>query len=392
MRLLIISSRLPYPIEKGDKLRLYHQIKTLSEHFELYLYSMSTEDYKETSLLELKKYCKEVRIHPISKADILQHFARNWFSELPLQVIMYSRDKIRSEIKEMIQCHQIDHIYCQLIRAAENVREFKIPKTLDYMDAFSYGMIQRKSTSNLFMKWLYSNEATRVSKYETQVYDDFDMHTIITSQDAKRLPLDNKKVYVVQNGVDHEYFSNKLSAQDYDLVFVGNMGYLPNIDAAKYLANKILPALIKKTAKEYSLFIAGARPSDQVIQLAQNDNVIIGGWMEDIRSAYEAGRYFVAPIFNAIGQQNKILEALSMELPCIVNQSVADGLGLIHQKECLIADSVDEFVEAIIRLENQPEIVASLIVNGLEKVKKVFNWNEQSLKLVQLIKSCHATD
>jgi len=308
------------------------------------------------------------------------------FSNKPFQVGLFSSSKVKEEIKAFANQHQVDHIYCQLIRMAENIKDLPYPKTIDFMDAFGFGMNKRAEMGGLFNKIVYNIEAKRVKAYEKTIYHDFDNHIIITEQDKSRLKVDGN-VEVVANGVDADYFTNDGGVMEYDIVFVGNMGYLPNIDAAKMLVNKILPKANKKLDQKLSVLVAGARPTPEVINLAKNDNVTIGGWMKDIRSAYKNGKIFVAPIFKGIGQQNKILEAMSMEVPCIVNDSVADGLGIEHEKHCLIANTEDEFVECIIRLLNDPIIHASLLVHAKELIADKYVWRKQTQPLIDLILS-----
>lgn len=385
MRVLVVASRFPYPLQKGDKLRLFHQIKSLSAFAEIYLYTTSVVDVTEDDKQELSKYCKAIKVFPLGQGKMISNLTQSVLTKLPLQVGLFSSKQIQKEIKEFAEAHKIDHIYCQLTRMAENVKDLAYPKTIDYMDAFGFGMTKRAEMGGIMKRLIYTLEAKRMKKYEAEIYDKFDNHTIITVQDKERLELDQNDVVVVPNGVDTEYFKNHGGVLDYDIVFVGNMGYLPNIDAAKLLVKKILPKINKKMGRNLATLIAGARPSKEVIDLAKFDNVTIGGWMEDIRSAYKNGKIFVAPIFKGIGQQNKILEAMSMEIPCIVNDNVAIGLNLEHEKHCLIANSVEEFVTQTVRLLEEPILYTNLIVNAKELVMNKYVWKKQTQGLVDLI-------
>ncbi len=385
MRVLVVASRFPYPLQKGDKLRLFHQIKSLSAYAEIYLYTTSVVDVSDEDKHELSKYCKSIKVFHLSQAKMLSNLTQSILTKLPLQVGLFTAKPIQNEIKEFAEANKIDHIYCQLTRMAENVKDLPYPKTIDYMDAFGFGMTKRAEMGGILKRLIYTLEAKRMKKYEAEIYGKFDNHTIITVQDKERLELEQNDVVIVPNGVDTEYFKNHGGILDYDIVFVGNMGYLPNIDAAKLLVKKILPKVNKNLGRKLSVLIAGARPSNEVIDLAKYDNVTIGGWMEDIRSAYKNGKIFVAPIFKGIGQQNKILEAMSMEIPCIVNDDVAIGLGLEHDQHCLIANSVDEFVVQTIRLLEEPILYTNLIVNAKELVMSKFIWSKQTQGLVDLI-------
>ncbi len=386
MKLLVVASRFPYPLQKGDQLRLYHQIKCLAKEFEIFLYTTSNAKVKEKEIKELEKYCTAIKVHNLSTMKMASNTIKAFFGSLPLQVGMFTSALIQGEIKAFAEEHNIDHVYCQLIRMAQNVKVLKYPKTIDYMDAFGYGMVKRSEMGGIVKRMLYTFESKRVKKYEKSIYESFANHVIITEQDKNRLEVPGP-VGVVANGVDTEFFTNAGGVLEYDILFVGNMGYLPNIDAAKMLVNEILPKLNKKLGTNVSVLIAGARPTQEVIDLAKTDNVTIGGWVQDIRSAYKSGRIFVAPIFKGIGQQNKILEAMSMEIPCIVNDSVAEGLGIVHEKHCLIANTIDEFVDTIIRLLEEPIIHTSILVSAKELVLEKYVWSKQTDPLIQMIKS-----
>ena len=312
------------------------------------------------------------------------------FSKLPLQVGLFTSAKIQREIKAFAEENQIDHIYCQLIRMAENIKNLDYPKTIDFMDAFGFGMVKRSEMGGFMKSLMYTFESKRVKAYEKSIYKFFDNHAIITKQDKQRLEVEGE-VEVIANGVDAEYFKNYGGAMEHDIVFVGNMGYLPNIDAAKMLVKKILPKVNKKLGKQVSVLIAGARPSKEVIDLASMEEVTVAGWMQDIRSAYKNGKIFVAPIFKGIGQQNKILEAMSMEIPCVVNDSVAKGLDLVHERHCLIANTEEEFVDMIIRLLEEPIIHTSLLINAKEYVMQKFIWEKQTQALIDLISQTKRT-
>lgn len=387
MRLLVVASRFPYPLQKGDKLRLYHQIRSLSEVAEIYLYTTSVVEVSEDDKEELLKYCKEIQVHRLSQSGMLSNVAKSLFSSLPLQVGLFTTKKIQKEIKTFAEANKIDHIYCQLARMAENIKDLPYSKTLDYMDAFGFGMTRRAEMGGVFKRLTYTFEAKRMKRYEYEIYSSFENHTIITLQDKQRMDLPKNDVSVIPNGVDTEFFKNHGGILDYDIVFVGNMGYLPNIDAAKVLVKKILPKANKKIGRNLNVLIAGARPTAEVIDLAKVEGVTIGGWMEDIRSAYKNGKIFVAPIFKGIGQQNKILEAMSMEIPCIVNDNVAKGLDLVAGKHCLVANSEDEFVDAIYQLMEEPILYTNLLVNSKELVMNKFVWKKQTQALIDLIMS-----
>ncbi len=372
MKILILTSRFPYPIVKGDKLRVYHQIKELSKRNQLVLCSLVDEPIQEKDFQEIKKYCTEIYTFNLSKFDVYSNMAKSVFNGLPIQISYFFKTSIKKKIHQIISKEQPDHIFVQLIRMTEYVKDVDIPKTLDYMDAFSANTERWAGQANLFLKPILKREANKVKKYERKVYGDFDNKVIISEQDKKLLPI-SKDIAVVPNGVDHVFFKPKDQGEKkYDLVFVGNMGYKPNIEAVKYLVHQILP-LLHAEYPQIKLLIAGVRPSAEVKQL-QNEHITVSGWIEDIRDAYDSALIFVAPLFIGAGLQNKILEAMSMGLPCITTTMVNNAIGAIAQEEIIVADTAQEFADSIRNLLEDEKKRALIRKKGQIFVEHNFSW------------------
>jgi len=145
------------------------------------------------------------------------------------------------------------------------------------------------------------------------------------------------------------------------------MGYPPNVDAAEYLVNKL------GLGDKYKLLIAGARPSKRVKLLA-SDNVTITGWVDDVRQEYARCHIFVAPLWSGTGQQNKILEAMAMGIPCVTTSAVNNAIRASDGNEILIADSEDQFAKAIGRLMTDAVLHKKIRENGIRLVKDKFSW------------------
>jgi len=184
--------------------------------------------------------------------------------------------------------------------------------------------------------------------------------------------------------VDTDYFKNEARDAVYDICFVGNMGYRPNIVAAEFLCQEVLPLLNSKRPG-VRVLLAGARPHPRVRAL-ENDQVKVSGWMEDIRKAYNESLIFVAPIFTGIGQQNKVLEAMSMELPCVCSSSVNVPIGSRDGKEVMVADDAKGFSSAILKLLSDPVLREKIGRSGRKLVLSSFSWESQVGKLNEIFK------
>ncbi len=390
MKILILTSRFPYPIEKGDKLRIYHQIRELGKRHELILCSLCEEAVAATDYDEVKTHCAQIHLFPLSKVGMAWHVVRHFFSSSPIQVNYFYRRHIAAKIERIIIQEQPCHIYCQLIRMAEYVRKSDVACTIDYMDALSLGMKRRALHSSWWKRPILAREARQLAGYECAIYQDFQYHTIISAQDQAYLVKNmshslSSEIHIVANGVDTHYFRpfSPPQATTYELVFVGNMGYFPNVVAAKYLVRKILPQL-KKIYPDIRLLLAGTRPSSEVKALGSEKGVDISGWMPDIRRAYASGKIFVAPLFTGSGQQNKILEAMAMGVVCITSPMVNRAIGARAETTILEAQDVESFVKGIDVLLRDANYRASMAREALAFVKKRYSWEASVRKLEEM--------
>ena len=384
MKLVVLTSRIPYPLEKGDKLRVFHQIKHLAKSHEICLICLN-ESSEEIDTSVLEELVTELHIVPLAKWKIPFRLFFAIFHNLPFQVEYFLERKNKKKIEAIIQEFNPNHIYCQLVRTAEYVKDlFQFDKTLDYMDAFSAAAMRRANTEKGFRKLFWKIENERVKKYERSIYDYFNQHSIITEQDRNLLAIpSNKKISIVPNGVDTGHFENSHVSKKYDIVFAGNMNYPPNIAAAIFLVEEILPKL-KSQFPNVTVLIAGANPSTEVLNLA-SDGVTVSGWMNDIREAYCESRVFVAPMFIGAGMQNKILEAMSSELPVITTTLAAEAFKEKNLSKVLEANSSFEFAKAIqYYLLNEGAQISDGKKNRLY-VEEKYSWKISNLKLEQCI-------
>jgi glycosyltransferase involved in cell wall biosynthesis len=299
-----------------------------------------------------------------------------FFSRKPFQVHYFYDHSNARKIKNLIEGIQPDFIYCQLVRCSEYVKHLHhYVKTIDYMDALSAGLNRRSIGAPWYAMPFVKEEARRLTNYEHLIFDYFEHHTIISDQDRKLIYHSQRnRIEVVPNGIDAVYFSkNVLQDPSYDLVFTGNMSYPPNVEGARRLALVILP-LVRKVFPNAKLLIAGATPASSVQALA-SDNVIVTGWLEDIRDAYNKARVFVAPMLSGSGMQNKLLEAMSMELPCVTTELAAAPIGVTHERECIVGRTDEELAQGIIRLLRDSSLASQIASAGRQYVMQHFDWS-----------------
>lgn len=384
MKLFVILSRVPYPLEKGDKLRAFNQIKELSKKHEIYLCALNDHTIHPDAFSILSNYCKNIYIFPITKWSIFFNVLLFFFKGKPLQCGYFYRYSIQKKINKLIQTIQPDHIYSQLIRTTEYVKSQKIKKTLDYQDALSKGVNRMMEKAPFWKRFILSIEYKRLLRYEKDIFNSFDNHTIITHVDRVFISHPSvKSITVVPNGVDSTLFSPINIEKKYDLIFTGNFSYPPNIDAATFLVQDIFP-ILKEKHPNIRIVICGANPTPRVKSL-QDENVIVTGWVDDIRIYYAQSRIFIAPMRLGTGLQNKLLEAMAMKIPCIASPLASEPLNAEKNKEIIMCNSILGYVDAIDMLLSDKAFYKTLSENAFLFVKKNYNWGHTTSILEKLL-------
>jgi sugar transferase (PEP-CTERM/EpsH1 system associated) len=387
LKILVLLPRVPYPLEKGDKLRAYNHIKFLAKNNEIILCALNdTQVHPGGAVKHLQPFCKSIHIFKISKFSIAINLLKAFFKGIPFQTGYFYNKKAQKEIDRIIADEKPDHIFCQLVRVAEYMKNQPAPKTIDYQDVFSKGIGRRIEKAPFYLKPIFRSEYHRLLKYEHQVFEMFDHKTIISIPDRDLIPHPEKeKIHIVINGVDTDFFKPMEREKDYEIVFIGNMAYPPNVNAAEYLANKILP-LVQKSKPDARLLLAGATPDKRVLAL-QSNSVTVTGWMDDIRDGYARAKIFIAPMQIGTGLQNKLLEAMAMKIPSITSQLANNALYAKDGKEILVGKTPEDYTRHIIKLLDNPEYSAKIAEAGYQFVIKNYNWESATAKLEKVMTS-----
>ncbi len=382
-KIVYIVSRFPFPLEKGDKLRAYYQIKELAPFYDIYLMSLSDKKVNQQQIAELKPFCKEIHVYFLPIWTILFQLTRCLLNGKPFQIGYFYSFRHALRMQHEIDKIKPDHIFSQLVRTTEYVKDYhECPKTVDYMDALSKGMDRRAKEWKGLKKLIYSSEAKRLRKYERTIFDYFEHKLIISEQDKHFIiHPDFEKIEVVPNGIDASFFQAKKATEKlYDLVFVGNLSYAPNIKAANYIVEHIA-----KWDPSLKILIAGANPSSELkAKIKKHKQVALSGWMDDIKDAYLSGKIFIAPMTNGTGMQNKLLEAMALGIPCITTNLANNGILATPNKTIIVANTPEQFQENIVLLLKEESIREEISQAAKSWVKEKYNWKEINLRLMKI--------
>ena len=389
MKVVVLASRIPYPLEKGDKLRLFHLLKEIGAEHEIVLCCLDTGTLTEEQRQALEPMVSEIHLVRLSKIRRWFRMAWAWTSDLPFQVIWFTERRAQREVRALLERTSPDVVFCQLVRCAEYVKDIHhLPKVLDYMDALSAGMHRRAHSDSTGwlrpLRWLFRSEGTRLARYESRVFDYFDAHSIISRNDRLLIPhRDQNRIELVPNGVDLSSFSpaENDTCTEPVLLFTGNMSYAPNVDAAQHLVRDILPLIQHPGAR---IVLAGANPKPSIKALA-SDRVTVTGWVDDIAQEYRDAALFIAPLRIGTGLQNKVLEAMASELPCVLSPHAFAPLNLPGSGYAAVCHDAADFAAAIDQLLSSADLAKSMARAAREAIQTSFAWNTHGATLNNLL-------
>ena len=359
MKILVVLPRFPYPLDKGDKLRAYHQIVELAKHHEIHLFAVSHTKVTPEQRAALEPYCKTIAIVTPSHFTAYFNILRNYFRSKSLQMGYWDSARARRTVRKMANAISPDIVYNQMVRTVPLVARLPFKKVMDFQDSLSLNTERRMEQSKGLWRSILHYEFKMLRSTEYNAFRIFDALTIISEVDSEAIPhKKNGEIQIVPNGVDFDYFAPSAIKQSHNIVFTGNMAYAPNVDAARYLVHEVMP-LVWAQRPEATVLLAGADPKPAVRALASK-RVTVSGHMDDIRHAYAAADLFVAPMRIGSGLQNKLLEAMSMQRPCVTTSLANAALGATPGTHLLVGDTPQALADGIVKLLADSELAAQI--------------------------------
>lgn len=390
VKIVAVTSRFPYPLERGDKLRAHYQLRELARHHEVVLVALSEGEVDRSARSVIDDM--GIRSHVVSRArfSTVMSTGVGFATGRPIQVAYFAAPGTRRSVHEILEREQPDHLYCQLLRTAWAAEGLSVDATIDYQDAFAAAMRRRAVQHSSVLRRAFEFEADRIGAAEAEAFGAFGRRVVISEQDRDCLEVpDPLGVEVLPNGVDTAYFGRRdpdaLSDVDVDVAFVGNMGYPPNVRAAHMLVEEVMPQVWARRPSARVL-LAGARPTRSVRALA-GVKVEVSGWVDDIRDAYRRTRLMVAPLFIGAGQQNKVLESMAMGVPCVTTELVNNAIGADPDHQILLAGTATEFASRIVDVLDSATTYRSISDAAWEFVDTEFSWSAVGQRLSAIVES-----
>jgi sugar transferase (PEP-CTERM/EpsH1 system associated) len=392
MNILYLAHRIPYPPNKGEKIRTFHQLLHLSKHHIVHLVCLVDDPNDLEYVNVLERYCASVVAVYRSKTLALGLATRALLTCKPLSVATFYRKTLAREVTRKLQTETFDVIFVSSAAMAEYVLEIStLPRVIDFIDVDSEKWRQYAQHYTIPLAWIYGLEARRLAAYEAKIAQMFNHVVLISAEEQLLLQqrICARPITVISNGVDLNYFvprsADTASHRQPALVFTGAMDYFPNIDAVQYFCNDIFP-LVHAVVPDCRFSIVGRNPAQRVQALSKHPNVTVTGTVADVRPYLAQATLAVAPFRLARGVQNKVLEAMAAGLPVVGTSQAFEGIAATEADGIRIADDPQHFAQELIALLTGNDTMRQqCALQARHYVETHHQWQEPGMQLERLL-------
>ena len=388
--LLYLVHRLPYPPNKGDKVRSYHLLKHLAARHRVFLGTFIDDPQDEAYVDKLPEFCADMQIARISPRTARIRSLAGLLSNEALTLPYYRNAGLQAWVERTLREQKIDAAVIFSSAMAQYVQGVPDLRTLvDFVDMDSAKWTQYAANHRWPMSWLYRREGARLLAFERAVAQRATHSFFVTENETelffRSAPECKGRVDAMCNGVDAEFFSpahafsSPYPSGEIPLVFTGAMDYWPNIDAVTWFATEILPQMLQRRP-DLKFYIVGRSPTPAVMALA-GERVVVTGTVDDVRPYLQHARVVVAPLRLARGIQNKVLEAMAMGVPVVASQECSEPVDAVPERDFLTAGTVEDYQRQIECLLQSPDRADAMGKAARGQVLARYSWDAHLSKI-----------
>jgi len=357
--LLYLVHRIPYPPNKGDKIRSFHLLRHLAARHQVYLGCFIDDEADHAYVAELERYCAGVKALAIAPRRARLASLSALLTGEALSCAYWRSAELARWVAEVVHRHAIG----QAVVFSSAMAQYVLPHAqlrliTDFCDVDSAKFAQYAQEHRGPRAWVYRREARRLLDWEAQVARRSVVSAFATEAESDLFeslaPGVAQHRLAIENGVDTAYFAPAERTSPFDaevvpLVFTGAMDYWPNIDAVTWFARDVLPR-VAEVEPRVRFVVVGMNPSPAVQALAADPRIWVTGKVADVRPFVQHARAVVAPLRVARGIQNKVLEAMALARPVVVSTASAAGLRGRSGEEFAVAEAADEWAARVLEL------------------------------------------
>lgn len=399
--LLFLAHRIPYPPDKGDKIRSFHFLEGLSRHYRIHLGGFVDDPRDSAHVARLRPYCESLYLPRL----------RPWAGQLrglpaalrgaPLSLARYEHARFARWVASSLRRYEIGHVFAfssAMGRYGLSAAPRPVRRVMDFVDVDSEKWRQYAAQAAGPMRGIYAREHRTLAAEEARLAAAYDAALFVSEEEAalfrQRNPALGGRVHAIGNGVDLSYFDPALPQADpfpagvRSAVFTGAMDYQANVDGVVWFCREVWPS-VRAALPAARFYIVGQRPSAAVKALAREPGVAVTGRVPDVRPYLAHAGVVCAPLRVARGVQNKVIEALAMDRPVVGTAAAWEGLGAFLP---ILGERVDEpaaFARAVVaRLRGADERPGA----RRRSVGERFSWDHSLARVMALLESGGGAD
>lgn len=385
-RVLFLAHRIPYPPNKGDKIRSWRILDHLAKKYAVHLGAFvdDREDFAHEAFL--KSVCERATLVPLDRRMATLRSAAGFLTGEALTFPFYRDRRMSAVVDEARRAGVAAELCFSSSMAPYILRGKSAPTIVDLCDADSAKWTEYATRKSWPMNAVYAREGRLLARAETRIINECDAAFAITEEEADLLASRDgvtKPVHWFGNGVDIDYFkpgAASPSDQRYSAVFIGAMDYWANIDAVMWFIAEIWP-LVRAELPDASFAIVGSNPSREIEAQDGRDGVTVTGRVDDVRRYLEAAAIAVAPMRIARGVQNKVLEAMASGKAVVTTPAGLEGIDATMGTEAVVAASPSAFAAEIVRLIERPEAARFVGAAARRRIESDYQWSAQLARL-----------
>lgn len=385
MNILFLAHRIPYPPDKGEKIRAYHMLTHLMKkhvvHLAAFVDDPADMAHAETLRAMVNGECLLV---PINRPVALARMGLAFLSGRPLTTSYFAGTKLKRWLDGVLKRHPVDRavLFSSAMAPLMLSRPDFDPARviIDMVDVDSDKWLQYAKTAHGLKAWIFGREARTLLMLERKAAAAFGATVFVSPFEAKTFadlaPESRTRVHSVANGIDLERnapshnFANPFAPGEIPLVMVGTMDYRPNVEGAIWFAEEVLP-LIRAKLPAARFYAVGARPAAEL--KTPREETVVTGRVEDVRPYVAHATVVVAPLRLARGVQNKVLEGMAMQKPVVATVPASRGLDVVPGQDLWVEDDPARFAEAVIAAATGPDR-ERIAANGRRRVERDYDW------------------
>jgi len=376
MKILMVSSFLPYPLINGGNIRLYNLLKNLSKRYEVTLICEEREHQTEKDIKEVQKFCKRVITVIRKKQWTFSNILKSAFSLSPFLIIGHENSEMKKYISEELTKNNYDLIHVETFYVMQNLPKTALPVVLvehniEYMVYKKYS-----NHSPFFLKPFLYWDILKMKIKEESFWRKANTLIAVSNTEKKAMNADE----VVTNGVDTEKFkvqsSNlKFNQGEKRVLFIGDFKWIENRDTTKWIIEKIWPELKLKINSNLKLWIVGKNIPDNIKNLTQDSSVIFDeNAPDDTPLIYMWAYILLSPVRVGGGTSFKILEAMASGVPVVTTSLGAEGI--TKNKELLRANNVEEIVQSVAKLFKDKKYYENISKAARKLIEEKYDWKK----------------